>query len=454
MGMSASSLRKPIKDRFLRPFAEYIKNEASSGILLMIAAVVALVWANSPWSASYFATWQTVLELRLGTFALEKPILLWINDGLMAIFFFLVGLEIKREILIGELASVRKASLPLAAAIGGMVVPASIFVALNLGGEGSRGWGIPMATDIAFALGVLNLLGKRVPLALKVFLAAVAIVDDIGAVLVIAIFYSEEIKWGLVGGGFAILAGLAALNRLGFRNPAVYIIPGVVLWVLFLKSGIHATVAGVLLAMMIPTRVHLVPKQFADEAHTALTAFDRASDSQDRALMNEDQQAAVHELEEACERVQMPLQRVEHSLQPFVSFVIMPVFALANAGVALSSNSLGLLTEPVGMGVLFGLLIGKPVGVVLAAWIAVKLGIASLPSRVGWRQMAGVGMLAGIGFTMSLFIADLAFTNPDMVDTAKISILAASLIAGVMGYLLLLKNTRHRKVALTADGPA
>ena len=449
--MSPSSLRKPLKDRFLRPFAEYIQNEASSGVLLMIAALGALFRANSPWGSGYFATWQTVLELRLGSFAIEKPILLWINDGLMAIFFFLVGLEIKREILIGELASVRKATLPIVGAIGGMVVPAAIFVAFNAGGEGSKGWGIPMATDIAFALGVLNLLGSRVPLALKVFLAAVAIVDDIGAVLVIAIFYSEEIKWGLVGGGFGILAGLAALNRLGIRHPAWYMIPGVVLWVLFLKSGIHATVAGVLLAMTIPTRVHLVPKDFADEAHSALNEFDRASDSKDRVLMNEDQQAAVHALEEACERAQMPLQRVEHSLQPFVSFFIMPVFALANAGVALSVDSAGLLAEPIGMGILLGLLIGKPLGVVLAAWIAVKVGIASLPSRVGWRQMTGVGILAGIGFTMSLFIADLAYADAGRVEAANVAILAASLIAGTIGYLLLLRNTRQRKVAGTAD---
>lgn len=443
--MGSKSAAKPLKDRFLRPFAEYIKTEATSGIVLMLAAVAALIWANSPWAASYIATWQTIFSIKFGTFVLEKPILLWINDGLMAVFFFLVGLEIKREILIGELASVRKATLPIVAAIGGMVVPALIFSIFNFGGPGNKGWGIPMATDIAFALGVLNLLGSRVPLALKVFLAAVAIVDDIGAVLVIAIFYSEEIKWGLVGGGFAILAGLAVLNRLGFRNPAVYIIPGIVLWVLFLKSGIHATVAGVLLAMMIPTRVHLVPQEFAEEAHNALDEFDKACDSRDRVLMNEDQQSAVHELEQACERVQMPLQRVEHALQPFVSYLIMPIFALANAGVVLSAESASSIGQPVGLGVLLGLVIGKPVGVVLAAWIAVKSGIASLPSRVGWRQMTGVGVLAGIGFTMSLFISDLAFTDVQNVEAAKIAILLASIIAGVTGYVMLRKNTRERK---------
>ncbi len=433
---------KPLKDRFLRPFSKFINNEASSGIVLMIAAVVALVWANSPWGQSYFSTWQTVFSLRFGSFVLEKPILLWINDGLMAVFFFLVGLEIKREILIGELASVRKATLPIVSAIGGMVVPALLYVIFTRGGDGSRGWGIPMATDIAFALGVLNLLGSRVPLALKVFLAAVAIVDDIGAVLVIAIFYSEEIKWALVGGGFAILAGLGVLNRLGARNPALYIIPGIVLWVLFLKSGIHATVAGVLLAMTIPTRVHLVPKEFSEEANSALQEFDKASDSKDRTLMNEDQQAAVHVLEEACEKAQMPLQRIEHGLQPFVSFCIMPVFALANAGVAFRADSISAFSDPVGLGILFGLLVGKPLGVVLAAWLAVKAGIASLPARVGWRQMTGVGVLAGIGFTMSLFITELAFKDVQHVETAKMGILAASLVAGTCGFLLLKKSTR------------
>lgn len=417
------------KSRFLKPFAEFIRGEATSGIVLMLAAVAALVWANSPWSASYVATWQTTFSIRFGTFVLEKPILLWINDGLMAVFFFLVGLEIKREILIGELASVRKATLPIVAAVGGMVIPSLIFTAFNHGGPGSKGWGIPMATDIAFALGVLSLLGSRVPLALKVFLAAVAIVDDIGAVLVIAIFYSEEIKWGLVGGGFAILVGLAIFNRLGVRNLAVYIIPGVFLWVLFLKSGIHATVAGVLLAMVIPTRVHLNPKEFSREARGALDEFERVDP--------EDQLSAVHELEELCEKAQMPLQRIEHALQPFVSFAIMPIFALANAGVVLSSNSVSNLTQPIGLGVLIGLLLGKPIGVVLAAWLAVKTGIASLPSRSGWRQMTGVGILAGIGFTMSLFISDLAFSSASSVEAAKIAILAASVIAGVVGYSML-----------------
>ncbi len=426
-------------------FARFAQNEASSGILLMLSAVVALAWANSPWSNSYFQTWQTQFTVAIGSFSIDKPILLWINDGLMAIFFFMVGLEIKREFLIGELATSRKAALPIFAALGGMAVPALFYFAFNAQGSGSRGWGIPMATDIAFALGILNLLGPRVPLALKVFLTAVAIVDDIGAVLVIALFYSSQIQWSLIGAGMAIIGGLLAINRLGVRHPAFYLIPGVLLWVLFLKSGIHATVAGVLLAFTIPTRVHLVPRDFSGEAKVALDEFDDASSSKDLAIMNEDQQSAIHQLEKACERAQMPLQRIEHSLQPIVSYVIMPVFALANAGVAIGAGAIAGLSQPIGTGIFFGLVLGKPIGVMLTTWLAVKAGISSLPANVNWRQMSGVGILAGVGFTMSLFIAELAFSQPEHLVQAKVAILSASVTAGIVGYLLLRSDSRKEQ---------
>lgn len=339
-----------------------------SGIVLMATAAVALIWANSPWSAQYVSFWE--------------PFLHWINDGLMAVFFFLVGLEIKREILIGELASVQKATLPIVAALGGMLVPALIYVGLNGGGPGARGWGIPMATDIAFALGVLNLLGSRVPLALKVFLAAVAIADDIGAVAVIALFYSSNIQWGLLGLAALLVAGLFALNRMGVRNLLVYILLGLVLWFLFLKSGIHATIAGVLLATTIP-------------------------------------RSRVEEL--------------EHALQPWVSYLIMPLFALANAGVSLAGGAI----DRVGMGVAAGLVIGKPIGVATASWLAVKAKIAELPEGVDWRQLLGAGVLAGIGFTMSLFISDLAFEDAAMLIEAKIAILGASVLMGLAGFAIL-----------------
>ncbi|MCC7229295.1 MAG: Na+/H+ antiporter NhaA [Fimbriimonadaceae bacterium] len=427
----------PIASRFLRPFAAYAKNEAASGIFLISAALIAILLANSPWSQPFFDFWQIRFQVGFGDLEIDKPILLWINDGLMAIFFFLVGLEIKREFLVGELASPRRAALPIFAALGGMAVPALLYAVFNLGHPSIRGWGVPMATDIAFALGVLNLLGPRVPLAIKVFLAAVAIVDDIGAVLVIAIFYSGEIQWRLLGFGGLVFGGLILLNRLGIRKPLAYFVPGALLWVLFLKSGVHATVAGVLVAMTIPARVHLNPESFVEEAKEALAEFESGTTSQELAVMNESQQSAVHELEEACERIQMPLQRIEHGLQPFVSFLIMPLFALANAGVLLKPGTVAGLGQPISFGVLAGLILGKPIGVVLASWIAVKAGAASLPDRVIWLQMAGVGILAGIGFTMSLFIADLAFANPAHIETAKVAIFIASLFSGALGYWIL-----------------
>lgn len=437
-------IRRKLRDKFFRPFAEFVRTEASSGVLLLLATLSAIIWANSPGSASYHSLWHTTLGIKVGGFEIQESLLHWINDGLMAIFFFLVGLEIKREFLIGELASKRKAMLPILAALGGMVVPALIYAGLNAGSSTSRGWGIPMATDIAFALGVLSLLGSRVPLALKVFLAAVAIVDDIGAVLVIAVFYSKEINLASLGAAVVILSILAVFNRIGIRNLLFYILPGIVVWFLFLKSGVHATVAGVLVAMLIPTRVHLIPKDFAAEAREALEHFERSSASE-REVMNEDQVAAVHELEEACERVQMPLQRLEHTLHPFVTYFVMPTFALANAGVALGADSLKSMGESLGLGVLFGLVLGKPIGIVLASWLAVKSGLAVLPSRVGWRQMAGVGILAGVGFTMSLFISQLAFSDAANVGSAKMAIMVASLISGVVGYAILRRNARPRR---------
>ena len=436
----------PPDSRFLRPFAAYAKNEAASGVFLIAAALIAIFLANSPWSQQFFDFWQIRFHISLGDIELDKPIILWINDGLMAIFFFLVGLEIKREFLVGELASPRRAALPIFAALGGMAVPAMLFALFNLGHPSIRGWGVPMATDIAFALGVLNLLGPRVPLALKVFLAAVAIVDDIGAVLVIAIFYSGEIQWHLLGFGGLVFGGLILLNRLGIRNPLAYFVPGVILWVLFLKSGVHATVAGVLVAMTIPARVHLNPSAFAEEAREALAEFEHGSTSQELAVMNESQHSAVHELEEACERVQMPLQRIEHALQPYVSFLIMPLFALANAGVLLKPDTVSALGQPTSLGILAGLILGKPIGIVLASWLAVRVGAASLPNRVRWPQMAGVGILAGIGFTMSLFIADLAFASAAQIGTAKVAIFIASLFSGAMGYWVLRSCLRKKVV--------
>lgn len=414
--------------------------EASGGILLLVATAAALIWANSPWAASYTSLWQTKLTVGAGDFVLSKPILLWINDGLMAVFFFVVGLEIKREFLVGELASVKSAALPMAAALGGIVVPAGIYLAINAGKESASGWGIPMATDIAFALGILALLGDRVPLVLKVFLTALAIVDDIAAVLVIAVFYTAEISGSAlaVGGGALVL--LIAVNALGVRRPLVYLVGGLILWLAFLKSGVHPTVAGVLLALTIPARPRIDAPKFLRRARRLLDEFEQKDPDSSEILTSEARQAAVLTLEQACEEVETPLQRFEHGLLPWVKIVIMPLFALANAGVALRSESLAGLLHPASVGVAAGLVLGKPIGIFLFAWLAVRLRLAALPAGMTWSRLLGLGLLGGIGFTMSIFIAGLAFETAQLLDLAKAAVLGASLLAGLTGFLLLRRS--------------
>ena len=421
--------------RLLRPFQEFARLQAGSGILLLVCTAVALVWANSPWAASYTALWGTTLTVGMGAFVIAKPLLLWINDGLMAIFFFVVGLEIKREVLAGELSSVRKAAFPVIAAVGGMVVPAGLYVLLNRGGVEARGWGVPMATDIAFALGVLALLGSRAPTSLKIFLTAFAIADDIGAVLVIALFYTETIAWSYLGLAAGCLLLLVALNAGGARRPLTYVVLGIVLWVAFLKSGVHATVAGVLLAMTIPATARIDCAAFLQRGRSVLDQFEQASLGDGEVVAHSERQAALHTLEEACEQVQTPLHRMEHALHPWVTYAIMPVFALANAGVILGGG--GGVGHPVALGVIMGLVLGKPLGVTLFAWLAVRLGMAELPPGITWRHVHGAGWLGGIGFTMALFIAGLAFAGTPYLDTAKLGILTASLVAGVVGFVLL-----------------
>jgi NhaA family Na+:H+ antiporter len=424
--------------RILSPFARFARTESAGGIVLIAATLVAIVWANSPWGEGYHHLWETQVTVGAGTWALSYPLHYWINDGLMAVFFFLVGLEIKREFLVGELASVRRATLPIAAALGGMIVPAILYATLNVGGAGERGWGIPMATDIAFALGVLALLGPRIPLSLKVFLAALAIVDDLGAVLVIAVFYTDQISWAALGVGMTVLAALVVANRLQARAPIVYVTLGLILWIAFLKSGVHATVAGVLLAMTIPARTRIDTAEFLDRGRRILDYFDAAGTEGTDVLTNRGQQAAIQEMENACEAVQAPLQRIEHELHGPVAFIIIPLFALANAGVHLGGNLGEAFTNPVALGIILGLVVGKPIGITLFAWLAVKLNLAALPAGTSWRAIRGVSLLGGIGFTMSLFIAGLAFPGvPHLNEDAKIGIFAASLVAGVVGYLAL-----------------
>jgi NhaA family Na+:H+ antiporter len=434
-GSSTEVVPEPI-DGVLAPFREFAGSSVAGGVVLLVAAVVALVWANSPWAASYDALWATELGVELGPVSFSASLLHWINDGLMAIFFLVVGLEIKREVLVGELASVRRATLPIAAAIGGAVLPAVIYVGVVRSGEAMHGWGIPMATDIAFALGALALVGRRVPLGLRVFLTALAIADDLLAIGVIALFYSADLDVTALAAAGLVLVALVVANRLGARRPVVYGVLGVALWLAVYQSGVHATVAGVLLALTIPARTRLDDEAFVGRARVALDDFEEAARQGGHASVDE-HHAALWELEDATEKAQAPMLRIEHALQSWVAFLIVPLFALANAGVSVRGDLVDMLLEPVTLGVLVGLVVGKQVGITLAAYAVVRLGLASLPDGVGWRHIYGVAWLGGIGFTMSLFIAGLAFGEGPMLAFAKVGILAASVVAGLGGYLVL-----------------
>jgi NhaA family Na+:H+ antiporter len=438
----------PMVDRILRPFQQFVATETAGGIVLLFFTVLALVWANSPRADDYFALWERTASIGLEGMMMTKTLHHWINDGLMVVFFLLVGLEIKREVFVGELSALKPAALPIAAAIGGMLVPAAIYAAFNGGGPGARGWGVPMATDIAFALGVLALLGDRIPAGVRVFLAALAIVDDIGAVLVIAVFYTPSLSLSALGVAGAVFVLLLVCNRVGVRHPGVYALLGVALWVAILSSGIHATIAGVLLAAAIPSRTRIDEDTFAARAELTISEFREASDPDARTVLsNPAQQEALHDLERAIEAVQSPLLRVEHGLHRIVAFVIMPLFAFANAGVRLSAATFEGLAWPVVLGVAVGLVGGKVVGIMLASWTAVRLRAAALPSQATWPAIWGVSWLGGIGFTMSLFVATLAFGAGPLLDSAKIGILAASVVAGTVGAMVLRVTSRRAAVA-------
>jgi NhaA family Na+:H+ antiporter len=423
-----------------RPFQEFSENEAAGGALLLAAAVLALVWANSPWAESYFALSEYRFTVGFEGFALSMSILHWINDGLMAVFFFVVGLEIKRELLVGELASPRQAALPIAGAFGGVVVPALLYFSLNAGGPGAAGWGIPMATDIAFAVGALGLLGSRVPLGLKVFLTALAIVDDIVAVLVIAIFYTGNLSWLSLGAAAGFFAAVLTANKLGVRHPLPLAFLGFCMWVAMLLSGVHATIAGVLAALAMPAQPRIDVERFVARGRQLLDQVEH-TDDEEHILRSAARQAAVMALEDACEKVEAPLQRFEHMLLPWVRLLVMPIFAMANAGVALGTG-VAAATSPISLGIVLGLVAGKPIGIFCASWLAVRLRLATLPAKVGWWQILGVGALGGIGFTVSIFIAGLAFDEQALLAVAKMGIFAGSLFAGGVGFLLLLKSGR------------
>lgn len=421
----------------IHPFDDFLHTEAAAGILILVSSLSALILANSPFAAEYHHFLELPIAVGFGDAVIEKTIQHWINDGLMVIFFFLVGLEIKREMLVGELASVRKAVLPMAAALGGMIAPALFYSAINWGGKGMSGWAIPMATDIAFALGVIALLG-RVPVGIVVFLTALAIVDDLGSVLVIALFYSDRLAVEplIIGGG--ILAGSIFLNRSGVRSILVYSILGVILWLAFIKSGVHATIAGVLLAMTIPVDAKFTEADFRQRIQNLLDRLMQRRKEDDPLARAEDQQAVIHKIEKACQDVEAPLQRMERGLHGWVGFLIVPLFAFANAGVEIPWNRLSeALFHPITGGAIVGLVIGKQVGIMLFSWGVIRLGWGELPEGTNLRQIYGASWVAGIGFTMSLFIAELAFFDPEQLVAAKIGILFASLIAGGVGYFYL-----------------
>lgn len=426
-------------DKFIGPFGEFIHRQTTSGLLLMSTAIIALVLANGPLAETYLHIIHTPISVSVANWAVEMSLHHWINDGLMALFFFVVGLELKREILVGELAKLRNAILPISAAIGGMVVPALIYFIFNPEGEAANGWGIPMATDIAFAIGALALLASRVPKALITFLVALAIVDDLGAVMVIAIFYTETIAITplLIAGGLFIL--LLAFNMFGIRKTLPYFIVAVILWYALLLSGIHPTLAGILGAMSVPAMPKYDPKMFSRHVKGLMQNFDASHQPGQSIMTNDGLQAVVQNLENSVFSVGVPLKRLELTCHMPVAYFIIPIFALANAGIPLAFGSFTeTVTNPVMLGVSLGLILGKFIGITGICWLVLKLGIAELPKDTRFTQIAGVSLLAGIGFTMSIFVAQLGFShNDELLLMAKTGILGASLLAGIAGYVWL-----------------
>ncbi len=410
----------------LAPLRRFLHMEASSGILLLLAAAVAMVWANSPWAGSYEALWSAPVKLGLGPWLFERDLRFWVNDGLMTIFFFVVGLEIRREMHRGELSSLRRASLPLAAALGGMVVPALIFLSLNPSAPSAEGWGVPMATDIAFAVGVFALLGNRIPSPLRVLLLAVAVIDDVGAILVIAFFYSSGISMGgMAVAGLGLLA-LFVWRWLGVRSPWAYVPPAALLWAGTYAAGIHPTLAGVVLGMLTPITPWLGPRKLVQEMEELLPDLRDSKDSGQ--LLH-----AVTRLQGTQRESVSVVERLEHALHGWVAYGVMPIFALANAGVALGGAELSGAPLMVMVGIAVGLLVGKPVGIVLFSYAAAKIGISTMPPWMKFRHLLVLGLVAAIGFTMAIFIAGLAFPGSELLESAKLGILAASGTAAVLG---------------------
>jgi NhaA family Na+:H+ antiporter len=427
-------------------FQWFVHSEITGSILLISCTLIALVLANSPWAGTYHDLLHTYIGVSWGDATFKLTLHHWINDGLMVIFFFVVGLEIKRELVVGELSSLDKASLPVAAALGGMVVPALLYAAYNAGGAGARGWGIPMATDIAFALGVLAIFSKRVPIGLKVFLTALAIADDLGAVAVIAVFYTDETNMLALGLAVVLLLVLLAAIRLRVRSMGFLLILMIAVWLDIFASGVHATIAGILLAMVIPVRPVVSPRQFISDAEEVLEKVKRSQDSGSCIVTDREQLEAMEFVHHGSHKALPWGLMLEHTLHPVQVWIILPLFALANAGVVIDSHILEALANPISLGIVLGLAAGKPLGILAMAWFAVRARLGSLPEGVTWPQVFGVGCLAGIGFTMSLFITDLAFADEALIANAKLGILIASLLSAVVGAAILVRTLPRRGV--------
>jgi NhaA family Na+:H+ antiporter len=429
-------IKKTPIEKIVSPVNRFIHLEYTSGIVLLCSVIIAIVWANSGWHEFYHHLWEIDFSIGFDSYILSKPLHIWINDGLMAIFFFVIGLELKREFMEGELSTLRKASLPMMAALGGMLVPAFIYYVINKDTEASHGWGIPMATDIAFALALLSMAGKGIPSSVKVFLSALAVADDLGAVLVIAFFYTAEVNFMSLGIAGLFLAGLIFGNYLGIRNSAFYLLLGIGVWIGFLLSGVHATIAGVLVAFTIPAMTRINENEYAENLRKLSYDFDKEIPS-NSTLTTPQQHRTIQHVKNISLAAETPLQKIEHALHPWVAFLIMPLFALANSGIIIGADIFTAIINPVSVGVTAGLVIGKFLGILSFTWILVKTGLGKLPDQAKWKHIIGVALLAGIGFTMSLFISGLAFKNPIFVDQAKYGILLASVISGVLGTLLL-----------------
>ncbi len=425
-------------NKIATPFEHFIHAQTTTGIILMSMTIVALVLANTPLYDAYMHFFHTSIALQIGDFTLSHSLHHWINDALMAVFFFIIGLEIKREILVGELSNIKVAMLPILSAIGGMLFPALIYTAINGGGEGSNGWGIPMATDIAFAISALVLLRNRVSTSLVTFLVALAIVDDLGAVIVIALFYTNEIHLSWLMMAFVAFLVMVAFNRFGIHAVLPYFVVGLFMWFFMLESGVHATIAGVIAALSIPSKPKYTPTSFTAHTKNLLDEYDNYPVATDN-TMHERQKAILQNIKDKIDAVGSPSARLEHSLHLPISLVIIPLFALANAGIAIDFSSIGAsITQNVSLGIIMGLIFGKAIGIAGVAYLAIKLKIASLPQNSTMSQIVGVSFLGGIGFTMSIFVADLAFAGNDaLIFQAKIGILAASLSAGLLGFLWL-----------------